>query len=64
MVWGENSNYEIGKYTLSLPQDGNNIEVWKVDNKASNCVMGTVWRFVGFMRVAAGNNVMYLVYIN
>ena len=31
MVWGENSNYEIGTYTLSLPQDRNNIEVWKID---------------------------------
>ena len=31
VVWGENSNYEIGTYTLSLPQDRNNIEVWKID---------------------------------
>lgn len=41
VVWGENSNSEIGKYTLSLPQDGNNIEVWKRDkniHKVDNVV--------------------------
>lgn len=41
VVWGENSNSEIGKYTLSLPQDGNNIEVWKIDkniHKVDNIV--------------------------